>query len=500
MPEVAAEARRILEANRDARPRLLVLLCENRGRMAGRDPLDAPFLERPQPILSVPLSGSMLADGSTFLLGPDETGTTMVPDRLGHLQGEFLARAVLDLGLGRGHAEAGNPVSPVTTVDFAPDRDRTFDLVVDRTLPAVEPPTATNLKWVELDSPSLTRVLGRPIRHRAGVAFPPAYFDLDAKRRFWPVIYVIPGFGGDHRSATRYAAMLRDPSMQTYLPQAVWIVLDPEDRLGHHGFADGDNFGPRSTALVEEFIPWLEKRFRLVPNEQGRFVTGHSSGGWSSLWLQLQHPEVFGGCFSSAPDPVDFAAFGTVDLGTDANLFEDADSNSRACYRAPLTADRDHVMMTIAEEIAMERALAPDFTSGEQWATWNAMFSGRDAASGLPVAAFDLETGEIDRDVVERDWTRYDIAAMLRADPARIAPVFRDKIRLICGDRDSFYLDLAVARLAEDVQRERARLESTDGPGYIELVPAATHGTIVPIAMQRWYPELRRLVADAPER
>ena len=136
----------------------------------------------------------------------------------------------------------------------------------------------------------------------------------------------------------------------------------------------------------------------------------------------------------------------------------------------------------------------------EQWATWNAMFSGRDAASGLPVAAFDLETGEIDRDVVERDWTRYDIAAMLRADPARIAPVFRDKIRLICGDRDSFYLDLAVERLAEDVKRERARLESTDGPGYIELVPAATHGTIVPIAMQRGYPELRRLVADAPER
>ncbi|MAH65752.1 MAG: hypothetical protein CMJ27_05105 [Phycisphaerae bacterium] len=499
-PTAAAEARRTMEANRDARPRLLILLCENKGRLSGRDPLDAPFLERPQPILSMPISAAMLEDPATFLLGPDEAGTVMVPDRLDHLRGGFLARAVLDLGLNRGHAAAGNPVSAITPVDFAPDRDRTFDLVVDRMLPDVELPTASNLKWIELDSPSLTRTLGRPIRHRAGVAFPPAYFDLDAKRRFWPVIYVIPGFGGDHRSATRYAAMLRDPAMRSYLPQAVWIVLDPEDRLGHHGFADGDNFGPRATALVEEFIPWLEKRFRLVPNSKGRFVTGHSSGGWSSLWLQLQHPGIFGGCFSSAPDPVDFAAFGTVDLGTDANLFEDADSNPRACYRAPLTADRDHVMMTIAEEMEMEHALAPDFTSGEQWAAWNAMFSGRDAASGLPVAAFDLETGLIDRGVIERDWSRYDIAALLAADPKRLAPIFRDKVRLLCGDRDSFYLDLAVERLAEAVAMERSRLESTEGPGYIELVPGATHGTIVPIAMQRWYPELRRLVAEAPER
>ena len=86
-----------MEANRDARPRLLILLCENKGRLSGRDPLDAPFLERPQPILSMPISAAMLEDPATFLLGPDEAGTVMVPDRLDHLRGGFLARAVLDL-------------------------------------------------------------------------------------------------------------------------------------------------------------------------------------------------------------------------------------------------------------------------------------------------------------------------------------------------------------------------------------------------------------------
>ncbi len=37
--------------------------------------------------------------------------------------------------------------------------------------------------------------------------------------------------------------------------------------------------------------------------------SGHSSGGWSSLWLQIEHPEVFGGVWSLAPDPVDFRDF-----------------------------------------------------------------------------------------------------------------------------------------------------------------------------------------------
>ena len=36
-------------------------------------------------------------------------------------------------------------------------------------------------------------------------------------------------------------------------------------------------------------IPALEKQFRAVGKPGGRFVTGHSSGGWSSLWLQVTY-------------------------------------------------------------------------------------------------------------------------------------------------------------------------------------------------------------------
>lgn len=497
-PEMAATAILALEQDRTAQPRLLVLLCERSGRMRREDPLSAPFFQRPQPILSIPITAKEIADSGPFLLGADKPQTAMVPDRLDRLNGRFLARAVLDLGLHRSHDASGNPVSAATEITFRSGIPQTFDLSVNSIIPEQPLPKMDNLTWIEIESPILTKLLDRPVFHRAGVAFPPAYFDIDAERRFWPVIYVIPGFGGDHRDAARFARMLDDPAMRPVLPQAIWIVLDPEDRLGHHGFVDSDNFGPRSTALVEEFIPWLERRFRLISSPQARFLTGHSSGGWASLWLQLQHPETFGGCFSSAPDPVDFTAFGTVDLTTDEGMFYDANGLRHPSYRSPLTDEQDRVMMTIEEEIAMERSLAPDFTSGEQWSAWNAMFSGRNSNTGLPLAAFDLETGVIDRAVIDRDWSRYDIGRLIRENPDHYGPILRDQVRVICGAADSYYLNRAVERLIETSTAARAGLENPEGAGFIELAPGATHGSVVPLAIRRFYPELRRMTDEAP--
>ena len=284
------------------------------------------------------------------------------------------------------------------------------------------------------------------------------------------------------------------------MPEAVFIVLDPEDPLGHHGFVDGVNVGPRSTALVREFMPWLEKRFRLVSHPKARFLLGHSSGAWSSIWLQLEHPEVFGGCFASAPDPVDFTAFGTVDLRTDDSLHVDDEGESRPSYRSPLSADLDRIHMTIREETRMEHAIDPDGTSGEQWSAWNAMFSGLDRTTGRPRAAFDLESGCIDRQVILQDWIRFDITARLREDPADVGPILNDRVRILCGDRDCFYLDEAVRRLRRELDLVREEFDLGEGAGSIEIVKGATHDSIVGPAMRRWLPELRQLAEQAPAR
>ena len=89
-------------------------------------------------------------------------------------------------------------------------------------------------------------------------------------------------------------------------PRLLYVYLNAQFPLGHHEFADSVNNGPWGKALTTEFIPQLEAKYGAAATPAGRFLTGHSSGGWSSLWLQVNYPEFFGGVWSTAPDPVDF--------------------------------------------------------------------------------------------------------------------------------------------------------------------------------------------------
>src|SRR5262249_30093220 len=155
------------------------------------------------------------------------------------------------------------------------------------------------LREVDLKSAIMSEFYGRDVHLRATVALPPSYAK-DTSRKF-PIVYEIPGFGGTHQAHPFY-------SQNTVRAGEEFLqgLLNPECPLGHHVFADSANNGPRGRALIEELIPHIESTYRAIGKPSTRFVTGHSSGGWSSLWLQVAYPDSFGGVWSTAPDPVDF--------------------------------------------------------------------------------------------------------------------------------------------------------------------------------------------------
>ena len=79
-------------------------------------------------------------------------------------------------------------------------------------------------------------------------------------------------------------------------------------------------------ALTTEFIPYLEKKYHMDARRTGRLLNGHSSGGWASLQLEVNYPDVFGGTWSTSPDPSDFHDFTGPDLyAANANMFHRAD-------------------------------------------------------------------------------------------------------------------------------------------------------------------------------
>ncbi len=146
----------------------------------------------------------------------------------------------------------------------------------------VQPPSQVDvdtdtLKSVRFRSELLSAFYGRDIFMEAAVALPQGYHDSPSRR--YPALYVIPGFGGNHRSALAWGRRL----VRSDVDGIVTIGLNPRCLTGHHVFADSANNGPRGRALIEEMIPYLERKFRVVAQPTARFLTGSSSGGWSSL-------------------------------------------------------------------------------------------------------------------------------------------------------------------------------------------------------------------------
>src|SRR5204863_2629535 len=66
------------------------------------------------------------------------------------------------------------------------------------------------------------------------------------------------------------------------------------------------NNGPFGDAIMQELIPAIETKFRVIREPWARMLTGGSTGGWISLAKQVMYPDFYGGTWSLCPDAVDF--------------------------------------------------------------------------------------------------------------------------------------------------------------------------------------------------
>ncbi|MFN0057124.1 MAG: alpha/beta hydrolase-fold protein [Planctomycetota bacterium] len=321
------------------------------------------------------------------------------------------------------------------------------------------------LEDFELTSNCLSEFWGREIRLVAAVVLPIGYRP-DAN---YAVCYSIHGFGGSHREASLLAPELHKQQSEHNYPRMIYVFLNAQFPMGHHEFADSVNNGPWGRALTTELIPALERKYapRTRPNQ--RYLTGHSSGGWSSLWLQVNYPTLFGGTWSTAPDSVDFRDFTGIDIYAFKNAYVDPDQND-----IPLMRRGEDWVKLIREYVQDERANRP---IGGQFYSFNAVFSPR-ARDGTPMQLFDWESGQINADVAAA-WRRYDISLLLRERWAKLGPLLQGKLHIYVGTLDTFRLEGATKLL----KAELARLGSD---AEVLLVEGRSHGSLFARHPEHW--------------
>jgi S-formylglutathione hydrolase FrmB len=310
---------------------------------------------------------------------------------------------------------------------------------------------------VDFVSPKLSAFWGRPVRIRGWIALPPGY---RAQGPAFPVVYSTHGFGGTLASQRESAAQAAVKMAAGDWAPMIWVFLDESSPTGTHEFADSVNNGPWGEALTTELIPWLEAHYRMDARANGRFLTGHSSGGWATLWLQTRYPAIFGGTWSTSPDPSDFHDFTNVDLyAPGANAYRRADGSA-----TPLVRDHDRPVATLQQFAQLEAVLGP---YGGQFASFDWVFSPK-GPDGRPMRMFDRTSGAVNPDVVAYWRDRYDIAHRIERDWPALRRDLDGKIHVIVGTADTFHLDGSVHRLQAVLDRLGARATFT-------FIPDRTH-------------------------
>lgn len=418
------------------------------------EPRLGPNWFQPEPVIVA--SFKNVAPGSPMVVSDDNA--LGKPKQLVHIaRGTYTVQAVVDRNLGGRQVGVcpGNLYSVATQVRLDPAAGGTVKLLCDKTVAEPVFKDTDRVKGVRFQSKLLSGFYHRPTFMYAAVGLPAEWASHPDRK--YPVVFFAPGFGGTHWEWSGESAIPGD--VMDGVP-FILVMLDPDCPTGYSAFADSANNGPWGAALTEELIPYIESTFRGVGEPWARFVTGHSSGGWTSLWLQVAYPDFFGGCWSTSPDPVDFRSFQMIDLyASGSNMFTDGKGKPRPIARAGST-----VLSTYRAFSDREWGLR-----GEQLGSFEGVFSPR-GPDGEPMRLWDRKTGAIDPKVAAA-WRKFDIGLKLRTEWATLGPKLKGKLFVACGTEDTFFLDSAVKLLQKD-------LKALGSDADVELLPG-DHGSVL---------------------
>lgn len=363
---------------------------------------------------------------------------TAFPVKLSDIErGDYYVQAVFDRNLG-GRAISGSPgniYSRPVKVTLTKDTSLKFILRCDQVIPQPVFKETGFIKELRAPSALLTAFHKKPMTVDAAVLLPAEYFS-DPRRKF-PVVYLVSGYGGDYHNFSG-DTVTRSRAIDT-IP-CITVYLDGNCAGGHSVYANSANNGPWGDALVKEFIPLMETKYRC---DGARLLRGHSSGGWTVLWLQTHYPTIFAGCWSSSPDPVDFRDFQKINLYQDKNMYYGKDSAL-------------HLVATIAgffPVASTKQAYRQEYViyRGEQMHSFDEVFSDK-GPDGDPLRICDAVTGEINTACFEH-WRQYDISLYLRSNWPSLQKDLDGKIRVTVGEGDNFLLNGAVHLLDSEMQK-----------------------------------------------
>ena len=119
--------------------------------------------------------------------------------------------------------------------------------------------------------------------------------DYDVSQRSYPVLYLLHGGGDDQTGWVQFGEVLHIADKAIREGSATpMVIIMPDANTGQRGyFNDVSGDWRYEDFFFEEFMPYVEKTWRIKGEKRYRAVAGLSMGGGGSFVYALRHPELF---------------------------------------------------------------------------------------------------------------------------------------------------------------------------------------------------------------
>jgi S-formylglutathione hydrolase FrmB len=190
-----------------------------------------------------------------------------------------------------------------------------------------------------------SKILSRPVPYC--LVLPPS-FDAE-KTRLFPILYFLHGLGDNEQFFVHSGAWNLAEDMWEKSTIQDFLIATPDGNASFY-INSKDGRDRYEDFLLQEFFPFIEKRYRAAAGRGHRAIAGISMGGYGALYLAFRHPQLFvsvsahsaalieklpaflgpapdsprarvlGAVFGSPPDPAFWDSHSPLTLARTANL------------------------------------------------------------------------------------------------------------------------------------------------------------------------------------
>jgi enterochelin esterase-like enzyme len=119
--------------------------------------------------------------------------------------------------------------------------------------------------------------------------------DYETSQRSYPVLYLLHGAGDDQTGWVQFGEVQHIAEEAINQGRATpMIIVMPDANTGQRGYFNSINGQWQyEDFFFQEFIPFVEKQYRIKGEKTYRAVAGLSMGGGGAFMYALHHPEMF---------------------------------------------------------------------------------------------------------------------------------------------------------------------------------------------------------------